>query len=52
VAAWCELRNGFRQFRADRILSSQVLDEHFRAGNGRLLAEWLALGENPAAAPH
>src|SRR6266478_1822929 len=43
IAAWCELRNDFRHFRVDRILTSQVLDERFPAGSGKLMAEWLAL---------
>lgn len=52
IAAWCELRDGFRHFRADRILESRALDEHFSPGNGRLLAEWLALGKDRPDAPH
>ena len=43
VGAWCELRNDFRHFRVDRILTSHVLDERFSADSGRLAAEWLAL---------
>jgi len=43
IAGWCELRNDFRHFRVDRILSSQALDERFPAGSGKLMAEWLAL---------
>ena len=43
VGAWCELRNDFRHFRVDRILTSQLLDERFSADSGRLTAEWLAL---------
>jgi predicted DNA-binding transcriptional regulator YafY len=43
IGAWCELRNDFRNFRVERILSSQVLQERFQADNGRLMAEWLAL---------
>ncbi len=29
VAAWCELRNGFRHFRTDRIYGCAVLDDSF-----------------------
>lgn len=29
LAAWCELRNDYRTFRIDRILSFDVLDRHF-----------------------
>jgi predicted DNA-binding transcriptional regulator YafY len=43
IGAWCELRNDFRHFRVDRILSSRVFDERFPADNGKLMAEWLAL---------
>lgn len=47
IGAWCELRNGFRHFRVDRIRRSRVLDECFPAENGRLVAQWLALQEEP-----
>ena len=43
LGAWCELRQDFRNFRVDRILGAELLDEHFVAESGRLLAEWLAL---------
>jgi predicted DNA-binding transcriptional regulator YafY len=52
VAAWCEMRAAFRHFRADRILVAQMLDERFSTGNGRLLADWLALGKDRPDAPH
>lgn len=52
VAAWCELRQGLRHFRADRILSAETLDERFSTDNGRLLADWLALGKERPDAPH
>jgi predicted DNA-binding transcriptional regulator YafY len=52
VAAWCELRGGFRHFRADRIRAARVLDERFSTDNGRLLADWLALGKDGIDAPH
>jgi predicted DNA-binding transcriptional regulator YafY len=42
IGAWCELRNDFRNFRVERIVSSEILDERFRDDNGRLMAEWLA----------
>ena len=52
VGAWCELRQDFRHFRVDRILSARVLDERFPANSGKLMAEWLALqkGRSSAAA--
>jgi predicted DNA-binding transcriptional regulator YafY len=52
IGAWCELRNDFRNFRVDRIAFAEVSEERFDAGNGRLLARWLALSkERPPAAP-
>lgn len=42
IAAWCELRNDFRHFRAERILHSKVLDDSFAAEGGRLMSDWLA----------
>jgi predicted DNA-binding transcriptional regulator YafY len=52
IGAWCELRTDFRNFRVDRIVEAEVLDERFPADNGRLLARWLALQkERPPAAP-
>jgi len=50
VGAWCELRNDFRHFRVDRILTSQILDETFLADSGKLMAEWLALQKNHSSA--
>jgi len=43
LGAWCELRGDFRHFRVDRIQSAKVLDGHFPAENGKLMAEWMAL---------
>ncbi len=43
LAAWCELREDFRHFRADRIGACAALGERF-AGQGRALrAEWRRL---------
>lgn len=39
LAAWCELRQGFRSFRIDRIELVEVLDEHFRDEPGKTLAD-------------
>ena len=41
LAAWCETRAGFRNFRVDRIEALQVLDERFRDEPGKTLAELL-----------
>jgi predicted DNA-binding transcriptional regulator YafY len=43
VGAWCELRQDYRHFRADRIRSMIVLEERYPSDNGRLMAEWLRL---------
>jgi predicted DNA-binding transcriptional regulator YafY len=39
LAAWCEAREGFRNFRVDRIEALEVLDERFRDEPGRTLAD-------------
>jgi predicted DNA-binding transcriptional regulator YafY len=46
LGAWCELRQDYRHFRADRIVSLAVLEERYPSDNGRLMAEWLALRHN------
>jgi predicted DNA-binding transcriptional regulator YafY len=46
IGAWCELRQDYRHFRADRITALTVLDERYPSDNGRLMAEWLALRQN------
>jgi len=45
ISAWCELRQDFRSFPVDRILSSQLLDEHFSPEQGGLTAAWHALSK-------
>lgn len=39
LAAWCELRQGFRSFRVDRIEVLEVLDERFHDEPGKTLAD-------------
>jgi predicted DNA-binding transcriptional regulator YafY len=39
LAAWCERRDDFRNFRVDRIASLDTLDERFRDEPGRTLAD-------------
>lgn len=46
IGAWCELRQDYRHFRADRVTALTVLDERYPSDNGRLMAEWLALRHN------
>ncbi|WP_320196050.1 YafY family protein [Agrobacterium rosae] len=40
VVAWCELRQDFRSFRADRILSFQPLGMRYTRSRQSLLKEW------------
>jgi len=40
VAAWCELRQGFRNFRTDRITALTVEDERYPRRRHALLKEW------------
>ncbi len=40
LAAWCENREDFRNFRVDRIRTLDVVDERFRDEPGRSLAEF------------
>jgi len=42
LAAWCELRQDFRNFRLDRIAASTMLDETFEDEPGRTLRDMLA----------
>lgn len=41
IVGWCELRQDYRHFRADRISALTVLAEHYPSDNGRLMAEWM-----------
>jgi predicted DNA-binding transcriptional regulator YafY len=40
VVAWCELREGFRHFRTDRIGKVQILDKRYPRRRQALLKEW------------
>ena len=46
LGAWCEMRNNFRNFRVDRIVGAELLDERFTAESAKLTAAWLALPKN------
>jgi len=46
LAAWCELRQGFRNFRVDRIQELAVTSERFEKVPGRTLADFLAQVES------
>ena len=43
IAAWCELRDGFRHFRTDRVDAFTILDERFPKPARLLEQEWEAL---------
>ncbi len=40
VAAWCEMRDDFRHFRADRMMSCAVLDVNFKGQSKALRSAW------------
>ncbi len=40
LAAWCELRQDFRHFRADRVISAEFLDDRFDSRPGALRQRW------------
>jgi predicted DNA-binding transcriptional regulator YafY len=42
VMAWCELRQDFRHFRADRIASCRTLEARYPVSRPRLLKDWRA----------
>jgi predicted DNA-binding transcriptional regulator YafY len=42
LAAWCELRQDFRNFRLDRVAASMMLDEAFEDEAGKALRDMLA----------
>jgi len=41
ISAWCELRDDFRHFRADRVQSIAMLDEGFPVPGRTLTADWV-----------
>ncbi len=41
LVAWCELRQGVRNFRADRIFESAGVEDFFRGQGERLRQEWI-----------
>ena len=40
IVAWCELRQGFRHFRTDRIAAYEFLETRYTASRARLKAQW------------
>jgi predicted DNA-binding transcriptional regulator YafY len=53
VTAWCELRDDYRHFRADRVEDCDVLDEGFPISGKELFARWQDrfVTAQPRAAP-
>lgn len=51
LIGWCELREDFRSFRADRVLGAEFLDERFPARPALLRRQWLQRMESERAAP-
>ncbi len=47
VVAWCELRETFRHFRADRIAALEMLDARYPRRRQALLKEWREIGGIP-----
>jgi predicted DNA-binding transcriptional regulator YafY len=48
LAAWCELRGGFRHFRLDRIAALDVTAERYPRPRRVLLQEWRAAENIPS----
>ena len=40
VMCWCELRGGYRNFRTDRIVQLELLEQRYPKNRQALLAEW------------
>ncbi|HVJ39899.1 MAG TPA: YafY family protein [Dongiaceae bacterium] len=49
LCGWCELRQGQRNFRLDRIRRMALLEDSFADDHPRLMAEWLASQQQPQA---
>ncbi|MCB1389197.1 MAG: YafY family transcriptional regulator [Rhodobacteraceae bacterium] len=50
LVAWCELRQGFRHFREDRVVACRVLDSRYPRRRLALLREWRAADGAPPTA--
>ena len=42
IGGWCELREDFRLFRADRIARIEFLEDHYACSRRQLVKEWRA----------
>ena len=49
VAAWCELRQGYRHFRTDRITALTLTDKRYPRRRQALLKEWREMERIPAS---
>ena len=49
LCGWCELRQGLRNFRLDRIQEMELLTDSFAADHARLMADWLSSQQRPSA---
>jgi len=47
VVAWCELRDGYRHFRTDRITALKPMPKRYPRRRGTLLKEWRTLKDIP-----
>jgi predicted DNA-binding transcriptional regulator YafY len=50
VCGWCELRQDYRHFRTDRIVTATLLEDSFAGDRERLLSGWLALTRRESGA--
>jgi predicted DNA-binding transcriptional regulator YafY len=50
IGAWCELREDYRHFRVERIVTSTMLDETFSTNDGKLVQGGFAQREPEVAA--
>ncbi|WP_052161273.1 YafY family protein [Hoeflea sp. BAL378] len=51
IVAWCELRNDFRHFRADRILSLELEQARYPQRRAALMKQWQAREDSHLGAP-
>ena len=51
LVAWCELRQGFRHFRTDRMVEVETLDEPIGLRHGELRRRWSRWRETNARVP-
>jgi predicted DNA-binding transcriptional regulator YafY len=40
IVGWCELRNGFRHFRTDRVVTAEFLEQRYPTTRARLRTAW------------